>query len=306
VPIPLADAGVPTVGERTLTAYRRRAAQEIGPFHVSTATGGSTTAVLKDSQWPVKNMSDVSDLYVDQFIYRPNAGVNDRERGIRLYDPSAGLLTPDVAYGVAPVLGEVYEIHGVIRPAKLHEHINAALKRIPLVVEFSFNPTSSTDRRHSLATVAPWLRSEDWVYGVGCLGSRLDRNKYTPSRVYGEAVRDGGTVYLDIGCFDTSDTLYVTALKPAYYHCRPAGGAFGDQAGLVLEDDEAVPVEELVAYGAASAAWLGLVHELGDDGARRVAKDLSLADQQFVSEARNFFREPDRTFFKRKHWGPRR
>lgn len=55
-------------------------------------------------------------------------------------------------------------------------------------------------------------------------------------------------------------TLYLRGMFPAYYLCRPSGGAFGDQSGLTLDTDEAIPDPQWVVAGALKEAWMSAPH----------------------------------------------
>ena len=62
-------------------------------------------------------------------------------------------------------------------------------------------------------------------------------------------------VFLQCGQqFNTTDRIYVWAIKPAYYHCRTSSTTvYGVQSGLSAEADECVPPVEVVAFGALTA-----------------------------------------------------
>ncbi len=212
----------------SLKQYRQRVAQILGPFFEGTVSSG-TTATLTDTSWPVKSSLSQDDLYRDQFLLRPDAVLSaDKTRIVSTYAATSGTLTPDQVWTNAPAANERYEIHGMIEPwTDLRACINESLKRILIPAEFTITPTDSEDRRHSLAAVAPWLTEPTWVRQVGYLATGEDREEVNPYRrvIRGRCARRGATLYIEhpsIG-FNTTDTLYVLALKPAYYHCTPAG-----------------------------------------------------------------------------------
>lgn len=68
----------------------------------------------------------------------------------------------------------------------------------------------------------------------------------------GTAVKRSDRVYLQTTRqFQTTDRLYVTCIKPAYFHCRSSStGTFGERSGLSAEAHECVPDEDWVGFGA--------------------------------------------------------
>jgi hypothetical protein len=97
-------------------------------------------------------------------------------------------------------------------------------------------------------------------------------------------------------------------LKRAYDHCRSAGGVFGEQVGLVLEDDEA-PVDRVWAASAALViAWRRFAHLLEPGANQRLIRDQASAAAWFTDECRKHFSAPlpQRTFRRRRMFGPPR
>ncbi|MDQ1307660.1 MAG: hypothetical protein QG671_3493 [Actinomycetota bacterium] len=293
----------------TLTTYRQAAAKLIGPYRSGTATSGSNTTVLEDTSWPVKSSLSQDDLFVDKFLYRPSATDADKTRVVATYTPASGYLYPDNGWSVAPYaggVGESYEIHGLIEPGVLHECINEALKRIPLVIEVTLTPASNLYTRQSLATYSAWLTEEWQVRKVGVLpqGS-TDREQYKPVPRRGRVVRDGSTLYLEAGSFETTDTVYLTCVKAAYYHCKPSAGTWGDQSGLALNTDQAMPVAEWVAYGTLCEVWLRYGQLLDQTANQRMIRDQAAAAAMFTSYAEQCFRLPEIELTPIRAWGPR-
>lgn len=84
----------------------------------------------------------------------------------------------------------------------------------------------------------------------------IARSAGVARRLGGRAVQESQRVYA--ACehrFEEGERLYVSALKPAYFHCRATSSqAFGTQSGLSGEAHEAVPPVELVGFGALAIA----------------------------------------------------
>lgn len=290
----------------TRLTYRQRAAKELGIFHSSTATSGSTVSVLEDATWPVTSTISQDDYYTNCFLLRPNATTaSDRVRLIKTYTPTTGQLTPDKTWSVNPYAngtGEAYEIHEKIEPwTTLNDLINEALKRCFITVEFTLTPTED-DHRHSLASIT-WLTNPSWVKAVGYLGTNDDRDEVDPydaHLVRGQVVEDGATLYLwhPNKTFNSTDTIYVQAIKPAYYHCKTASGSYGGQSGLSLDTDLAPPqvTEEWLAYGVLVEAWRSYAHLLEMPANQRIKVDRGEAAQMFSYHTRLNFKEPELKF----------
>lgn len=300
----------------TLLQYRQAVAPLIGPFYTGTATSGSTVSQLEATAAPFKTDLNADAFFEGYIIFRPNAAAAaDKTRICKTFTASTGILQPDHAWTNAPYtggVGETFELHAVLPPVldglnDLHFLINEGLKRCPLMVEFTFQTASATAQRHSLATAAAWLTRERWVRKVGYLPSgQTDRTIYTPAELSGWTDVDGNVIYLNGFSLDTTATVYVTAVKPAYYHCRVSGGSFGGQSGLSLETDEAVPPVEWVAQATLLEVWERLGRDVEATNGDRVQKDMAKAAVRFTRLTRLNFRETGRTFRPSFRFGPAR
>jgi len=295
----------------TLQTYRRTAARLLGPYQQGTATAGSSTTQLEDTTWPLKSSTTRSAAYKDWFLFRPNAAaVADKVRWAKLYTPSTGKIDVDNTYGTAIANGEVYELHGLIEPyTDFRQLINDVLNlpQTMVLTELTFTVSSNLNRRHSLATAAPWLTDPDWVYQVGILPSGQTRTQYDPfSAPYRGTVRkDGATVYLEGFSANTTDTVYVLVARPAYTYCKPTAGAFGDQSGLTAtETDEAVPDDVWVGWGVAMLYWdQRLKHSALADRPHAQAEFVRALSNWRAATDANFV-PPMRTFRPLRYWGP--
>lgn len=320
VPLEAATPPPGAAATATLTHYRRAVAPRLGPYAQGTAGALSTTTVLECATWPFKSSLAQDDLWADQYLFRPDAlAADDRTRVVATATTSTGLFSPDAPWTAAPYAGaggETVEFHGLVPPVvdgvnDLHALINEALKTILLVVEVTVTPTADA-QRHALGGAAPWLTEPAFVYEVGVLAAHEDREAVDPFRrpVRGSAEVDGGGVYLNHPgrTFRPDDTLWLRVLKPAYFHCRAAGGTFGDQAGLAFETDEAVPQTEWVTAATLVQAWLRLANVLAPADSQRAGTELAKAAAQVSRFQRNYLQAhlPKRTFKPLLNWGPRR
>ena len=258
------------MANNTLLTYYTALAAELGDDFSSTATSGSTTAVLEDTAWPIKSSLDTDDEYNGQILWRPNAVLTgDQVRIVKSATRATGLVTPDASWTNSPN-GETYHLLSGLAPANgtsadMRTLINEGLKRCYWPVEILGAPTIN-DTRHSLGTIASWLTNELLVLRVGWLISTEDRNKVDPYQrvVRGRIVRDGNTLFIDHYplTFNATDTLYIEVLKPGYNHCAASGGTLGTQNGLTLNTDECAIPAEWATAAALIVAWRRLQKQL--------------------------------------------
>lgn len=291
----------------SLIEYRQATARELGVYQSGVVDTTGTTISLLSNKWPIKTNLP-TDQYLDQYLLRCRATPQDRLRIVAEYYPAEGRLVPDLPWTSAPAVAEPYEIHGLLPPDAVEQAINETLKRLPIVVEFSMHSASAQGVRHSVESAAPWLTNEHWVRQVGVLGSgQTDRTRFTPRPIRGQPVKIGGKVYLEMGGLNPSDTIYVVAVKPAYYECYDDGAA---RAGLVSDDDTAVPSVRWVSLGAVAEIWRLYGHMLEQNTSQRLIKDLGMAAAMFTTETAKNFAMPEQTFwpsaitgFGRSGWG---
>lgn len=294
----------------TLQTYRRAFAQLVGEYLQSTATANSSTTQLEDTAWPVYSATQQNDLYVDKFLYRPNAALAaDKRRSILTYTPSQGLLIPDQPWTNAPSNGEAYELHWVFEPGtEVPFLINEALKRTLVVHEITVTPTANA-RRTRLNSTATWLTEPKWVRQMGRLDageSREEIDPYEHHPIYGAANKIGEAVYFEhVGQnFDTSSTIYAKVLAPAYALCKPSGGSYGAQQGLSLDTDEAIPQTDWVAWGAVVEGWLRFGHVLESRVNDRMLRDQATAAAVFTKLTNNYLDVPPINTVPLDSWGP--
>jgi len=292
----------------TRLQYRQAAARALGSFYTGPAAGG-TTAYVEMATWPFRSTIVQNERFEHWILHRPGAvSATDRTRTVTTggYDPVTGRITVDLLWGSAIVATEVIELIGTLDPDNLHRLVNAALKLTPVTAEVTFTVASTTARRHSLATAAPWLSDPDDVVQVGYLAAgenRADVDPFARSR-RGTASERGGVVYLEGMSFNTTDTVYVLCARPAYSFCRASGGAYGDlTSGLTAETDEAAVEEDWVAAGVKMLAW-DEFRELFWPGEQRTAdQKVAVAAARFWALTRDNWRPPERRLVPLVAWG---
>jgi hypothetical protein len=308
------------------------------------ATTGSDSTKLICSQYPIRSGIPQDDLYVDRPLYRPHAQVaNDANRYVQAYDPATGTLTPDLIWAVPPIAapgnsdyqalesymyqglelfeyqdlehvgdtgtGEMFEVLGPFDAPTLHQLINDGLKQCWIVVEVACVPTPGASR-HSLGIIAPWLQDANHVRQAGMLAKGEDRNQADPYNrvVYGTVERDGGTFYFntDSRTFAEGDVLYLRCYKRAYDHCRKNGGTFGEQTGLIADNDEAPIERDWLAASALTVGWRRFGHLLEPMANQRLTRDQTTAAEWFADRSRQHFTAvaPTLTFRAARRFGP--
>jgi len=317
----------------------------IGPdSYTVRATSGSDTTKLVCSNYPIRSGIPQQDQLVDRPLYRPTAAQElDRHRYIMTYDPATGTITPDLPWILPPFsppggttyaflegytygdmefylyedlegtglngMGERFEILGPFDVPTLHRLINDGLKECWLVVDVPCTPTPGASR-HDLNLVAPWITATNQVRQIGLLAEGEDRNAADPFErtVYGRIERDGGGFYLntDARTFNGTDTLYLRCYKRVYDHCRPAGGVFGEQAGLSLETDEAPIPRDWLASSALLIGWRRYAHLLEPLANARLVRDQTSALAWFNDRTHQYFTavQPQLTLRKARTFGP--
>src|SRR5690348_6619173 len=246
----------------TLTQIRQFTAKEAGKFWTGTAASTSSTTQLIDTAWPVNSGIQASGFYKDYFLYRPNAvTATDKVRYVETYTGQGGILQPDLSYTNAPS-GETYELHGMLEPLTAWTNcINEGLQHCFIPFEYSFSPSSNTATRFSLSTAVPWLYDPWLVRKAGVLSSGTSReanDPYVVGAIRGQCDNDHGTIYLNTypRTFQTTDTIYLMVLAPAYYVCGASSSGPFTQQGLSLETDVAlVDNYQWAGYAALEVAW---------------------------------------------------
>jgi hypothetical protein len=303
----------------TLAVYRRSLAPLCGVFEKGTADAGANSltqlvcTTSLDSGASLKDASFPASLFNGKWLYMPGAAADDKSRLIRAdggYDPSNGYLIPGRAWGADPdtLTDRTFEITSLFSGTDLNTLVNEGLKKCFVVVEFTFSVASTSTTRHNLTTTSAWLTKPQWVYQIGKLSSSQSRTEVNPfDYVYrGKAPQgDGSAVYLEGVSFSTTDTIYVKAIKPAYYHCRANGGTFGEQTGLSLETDECSVDAEWVAWAAIVAGQKRLAHlERQGQATQESMAARAIASAEFLKYARLNFTPPRRTFISPAHMAP--
>ena len=287
------------LSERPL--YRPTAVEELDRHRFVKSYDPPTGTIEPDLSWIFPMFSpDTGNTYgfLENYDYR---GLEGRPPGY-LYQDLEGM-------GINGI-GERFEILGPWDAPTMHQLINDGLKQCWLVVDVPCVPTPLSNR-HDLRLVAPWLQDPNHVRQVGVLGEGQDRNMNDPFEqiVYGTVERDGGNYYLNTGArtFNDTDTLYLRCYKRAYDHCRAAGGEYGDQSGLYLEDDEAPIESDWLTSSALLIGWRRFGHVLEVGANQRLIRDQAQAAVWFNDRTHQHFSAvaPTLTFRKPRSFGPR-
>lgn len=252
----------------SLQELRRAAARTIGTLEYGTASSGSGTGVAQVTitSYPFKS-SILSAWAKDKWLYRPERTLAaDADRRCATHTASTGVLTNDLDWSDDPD-GEVIEVLSPSSGSDLNRYCNDALKRLFSVEEFTFVVSAPGDRRHNLTSSATWLTNGNHVFQVGTLNTSTDdRDEVDPFRdgrfVRGTTETNAGKVWLIGPRFNTSQTVYVKAIRSHYSLCRASGGTYGDQDGLTNEDDDTAATLDQVRW---AAKWIYLEELLAQE-----------------------------------------
>jgi len=342
----------------SLAAYRSTFSVECGPYigpesyNVRAGSASSVTQLFCHN-YPIESGIPQADQLIDRPLYRPNAvEETDKNRYVKTYDPTQGLIEPDLIWTYSPLAddtlgtryvdleayqyggllhyppggleyftydqlentglagyGERFEVLGPFDAPTTHRLINDGLKQCWLVVEVACLPTPLKNR-HNLSVVCPWLQDPNDILQVGTLKDYQDRDLIDPFEnvVRGMVERDGGDYYLNTGTttFLDNDVLWLRVLKRAYDHCRAAGGVFGEQSGLFLENDESPVERDWCASSALVIAWRRFAHLLEPGANQRLIRDQAAAGAWFTDRCREHFSAPlpQRTLRRKRMFGP--
>ncbi len=290
----------------TLAEIRSRIGPELGleVYHKGTCDASSTIAQVVELAPPVLSQYTGSDYFVGKWILLSDTVRTDRVRLIREYDPGAGALIVDSAWLTPP--SGTFEIFNLVNPLEgMITMINQALCRISLVAEWSQLPTSATAQRHLIT--CPWIVDEAQVYAVGILPTALSREDNEPIWRAGEVEQDGEKLYLKLGVVSSNYTIYVKARKRTYDHCKPAGGAYGDQVGLALDTDSCPGDLDWIAAAVMVELWAHLTSLMTEAQAKGIVKlDQAQAAALFSDLTAKHWRPPRVSFRRVIPWGPRR
>ena len=280
--------------------YRPSAAQTLDRHRYIMEYDPATGTITPDLPWiqpPFSLTSGNSYGFMESYTYFDLEGTPLEN----LYEDLEGLGEDGI--------GERFEILGPFDAPTTHRLINDGLKNCWLVVEVACVPTEQAVR-HDLAIVTPWLQDTTDILQVGYLAAGEDRNETDPFEriVRGQVELDGGVFYLNTWTrsFQDGDLLYLRCLKRAYDHCRPAGGVFGEQVGLQLEDDEAPVETDWLVSSALVLAWRRFGHMLEPLANQRLIRDQATAAAWFTDNCRKHFTQPlpARTLKRKRQFGP--
>lgn len=206
-------------------------------------------------------------------------------------------------------IGERFEILGPWDVPTMHQLINDGLKQCWLVVDVVCTAEAMVTR-HDLRLVAPWLQDPNHVRQAGVLPAGIDpwlQDPYTAT-VYGTVESDGGTFIFNTGSrtFNAGDQIWLRCYKRAFDHCRAAGGTFGDQAGLLLEDDEAPIERDWATSSALLIGWRRFGHILEIATNQRLIRDQAAAAVWFNDRTHQHFSAvaPQLLFRRARTFGP--
>ena len=280
--------------------YRPTAVEEIDRNRYVKSYDPPTGTITPDLPWIFPMFSaDTGNTYgfLENYTYR------DMEAG------PPGYTYQDLEGMGINGIGERFEVLGPWDAPTMHQLINDGLKQCWLVVDVPCIPTPESSR-HDLRLVAPWLQDPNHVRQVGVLAAGDDRNQVDPfeNTVYGSIERDGGSFYLNTGSrtFAVDDMVYLRCYKRAFDHCRASGGTFGEQSGLLAENDESPVERDWLVSSALLIGWRRYGHILEPLANQRLIRDQQSAAVWFSDRTFEHFQavKPQLTLRPARRFGP--
>jgi hypothetical protein len=248
----------------TLAEIERHVAPRIGPFEELTTTTGSTeNKVLVSSLLSSLDIGDYEDLYILRRGRFANGNLisgfndDDRERLIASYEHSTGGLVPDRDWAIAPVEGELLELHYLKPSSELRRIVRQGLRRcyfwdtvLTSTTGASFNAGRTTV---NLTSLVPWITRPNQVKGL-----RYGTGSSLPRRVlWSNFYRMGGSVYLETQAAGAG-SFYIQGLRPHYTYVNGETSYTGPD-----DDDDLLYVDlDYAAAAAHIAAWMLFPHRL--------------------------------------------
>lgn len=154
-----------------LADLERRVARRVGPFRWLQTTSGNLTTLTANR---IKTSIPVGG-YEDLFILRrgvlasgsiiANFNADDRIRQVSAYDNVNGVLTNDRAWAIAPIAGEMFELHYLEPEDQLRYSVVEGLRRCFFTDAITVN-FASGNAEQKLTSFMPWLTNPEWIKDV--------------------------------------------------------------------------------------------------------------------------------------------
>lgn len=208
----------------SVAAIEQEAAARLGPYETHASNASSTQSLfVADDLDSSATPGDKEGMYLLRRGQMANGttvsvAAGDRQRTVKLYDPDgtagngvAGSLLVDRAWLVAPVDGEIAELHSLDPALELRPAVLKGLDRCYFLDRVAVALSGYAAER-DLTAALPWLTKPQQVYGVYYLPTG---DIYQPRPIpWYEPFEANGHVYLGSSPDPFPFSFYVRALRP--------------------------------------------------------------------------------------------
>lgn len=249
----------------SLRAYRRAVAAELGPFVVNTTTTAASDAVSFVCS-SLANANANSSHFQNCWAYlTESTGANlaacrqiANEAG---YDPDTGSFTVARAFATTVSSGVGFEISSRLPAVTddlgtigVREIVNDVLGTMPPIDLLPVSGVSQSSA-YDVTTAYPWLTDKSQILGIYYQDATDDYP--LPAYHHWDWLYDANApkLLLPSEPYQTGETFYIKARRPANTWIKTGGTWAADTDGLQNDTDEALPLLAVVRAQALSTAY---------------------------------------------------
>jgi hypothetical protein len=258
----------------SLLQYRRAIAAELGPFVVNTTTTAASDAVSFTCASLVNANANAAQ-FQNCWVYLNATGANlSACRQVATsggYDPDAGAFTVARAFSTTVASGVGFEITSRLPAVTddlgrvgIREIVNGVLDTMPPIDLLPVSGVSQSSS-YDLTTLYPWLTEKSQILGIYFQDATDDYPLPTFHRWDWLYDANAPRLLLPSEPYQTGETFYVKARRPASTWVKTGGTWAADTNGLQDDTDEALPLLSVVKAQALSAAYRALGSQAGPD-----------------------------------------
>jgi len=285
----------------TLAEIEREVAPRVGPWSEHVVSTGTTLSCTVPTLQSSIALGGVENMYLLRRGKLSNGDPvadfqpTDRQRLVKSWTPSSGLVEVDRAWSGAPVENEVIELHHLDPGGELRPAVQAGLWRCYRAERVELTLTGAGGEL-DLTAAATWITEPSQVYEVEV---SFAGNPGLPFKViWFRPIVKASHVWLQVWPDPYPYTLLVTARRPVATWVD-AGSGYADSTTGPTEDDHTVEVD--LRYAAAAAhveLWRRCRHRLLSGAQQGLFPTQEEAVQEFTRVAAAcFHRPPRRTMF---------
>jgi hypothetical protein len=259
----------------SLLAYRRSIAVELGPFVVNSTTTAASDSVSFTCSSLVNANANAAQFQNCWAYLNATTGANlSACRQIATdsgYDPDAGTFTVARAFSTAVTSGMGFEISSKLPAVTddlgtigVREIVNDVVSSMPPIDLLPVSGVSQSSA-YDLTTLYPWLTEKSQILGI--YFQDVTDDYPLPTFHHWDWLYDANSprLLLPSEPFQTGETFYVKARRPANTWVKTGGTWAADTNGLQDDSDEALPLLVVVRAQALSTAYRMLGSRDGPD-----------------------------------------